>query len=89
MSQDLAIDLGRRALEIALMISAPVLITSLVVGLGISIFQAVTMINEVTLTFVPKILSVFLALVIFLPWMLRIIVGFTQNLFQNIPWYIH
>ena len=89
MNEDLAVDLGRRALEIALMVSAPILITSLVVGLSISIFQAVTMINEVTLTFVPKILSVFFALVVFLPWMLNVIVGFTKNLYLNIPWYIH
>ena len=88
MNEDLAVDLGRRALEIALMVSAPVLITSLVVGLSISIFQAVTMINEITLTFVPKILAVFLSLVVFLPWILEILIGFTKNLYLNIPWYI-
>lgn len=89
MTPDLAIDLGRRTLEVALLLSAPMLVSSLVVGLLISIFQAATQINEVTLTFVPKILVVFLALVFFLPWMLRLMIGFTTDLFVNIPGYIH
>jgi flagellar biosynthetic protein FliQ len=86
---DLVVDIGRRALEMTLLLSSPMLVASLVVGLIISIFQAATQINEVTLTFVPKILVVFLALVLFLPWMLRLMIGYTTNLFLNIPLYIH
>jgi len=64
------------------------LLFSLVIGLAISIFQAVTQINEVTLTFVPKIIAVFLSIILFFPWMLRMITGFTVTLFTNIPEYI-
>jgi len=76
-------------LETAVLISAPILLLSLIIGLIISIFQAVTQINEATLTFVPKILVTFIALLIFFPWMLRIMLGFTTTLFTNIPAYVH
>jgi len=79
------VDLGREALTITLMVSAPPLLAGLAVGLTISIFQAVTQIQEFTLTFIPKILAVFVATMIFLPWMLQVFLGFTTNLFIQIP----
>lgn len=89
MTPELVVTIGKSALETAILISAPMLILSLVTGLLISIFQAVTQINEATLTFVPKIIVTFLALLIFFPWMLRVMLGFTTTLFTNIPGYIH
>ncbi len=88
MTPELVITIGKSALETAILISAPLLLLSLVVGILISIFQAVTQINEATLTFVPKIIVTFLALLIFFPWMLRIMLGFTSTLFTNIPMYV-
>ncbi len=75
------------ALKIAILLAAPMLISGLVVGLIVSMFQAATQINEMTLVFIPKMLAVGLALLIFFPWMLQTIVDFTQNLFANIPLY--
>ncbi|HAS17692.1 MAG: EscS/YscS/HrcS family type III secretion system export apparatus protein [Nitrospirae bacterium RIFCSPLOW2_12_42_9] len=89
MTPELVISIGKSALETAVLISAPILLLSLIIGLIISIFQAVTQINEATLTFVPKILVTFIALLIFFPWMLRIMLGFTTTLFTNIPAYVH
>ncbi|RJP69885.1 MAG: flagellar biosynthetic protein FliQ [Candidatus Abyssobacteria bacterium SURF_17] len=79
------VDIGREALMITLLISAPPLLAGLAVGLIISIFQAVTQIQEFTLTFIPKILAVFIATIIFLPWMLQVFLGYTTNLFIQIP----
>ena len=89
MTPELVMTIGKSALETVLLISAPMLLLSLATGLMISIFQAVTQINEATLTFVPKIIVTFLALLIFFPWMLRVMLGFTTTLFTNIPAYIH
>jgi flagellar biosynthetic protein FliQ len=77
------------ALKVAILLAAPVLIFGLVAGLIVSIFQAATQINEMTLVFIPKMLAVGLAILIFFPWMLKIIIGFAQGLFMNIPTYIH
>ena len=88
MTPELVMTIGKSALETTLMIAAPLLLVSLVIGLTISIFQAVTQINEATLTFVPKIIVTFLALLIFFPWMMRVMLGFTSSLFTNIPVYI-
>ena len=76
------------ALKTALLLSAPMLGFGLITGLVISVFQAVTSIQEMTLTFIPKILAVFFALLIFLPWLLQVIIGFTQNILINFPSYI-
>lgn len=70
---------------LTLTVSAPMLILGLIVGLAISIFQAVTQIHEMTLTFVPKIVAVGLALLIFFPWIINLLVGFTTRLFEQIP----
>lgn len=77
------------AIKVAMLISAPMLIAGLVIGLMVSIFQAATQINEMTLTFIPKMVVVGIALIVFFPWMLRIILNFTQNIFINIPAFIH
>ena len=88
MTPELVIDIGQRTIETALFLSAPLLISTLIIGLIVSVLQAVTQINETTLTFLPKILAVAVALVVFFPWMLSLIVGFTSNLFIQIPNYI-
>lgn len=77
--------IAREALMTALMISAPILIVSLVIGILISLFQAVTQINEVTLTFVPKILGVFAVTAVMGPWMVGTMVSYTQRLFTALP----
>ncbi|MBI5756179.1 MAG: flagellar biosynthesis protein FliQ [Nitrospirae bacterium] len=88
MTPEMVITIGKSALETTILIAAPMLLVSLVIGLMISVFQAVTQINEATLTFVPKIIVTFLALLVFFPWMLRVMLGFTTTLFMNIPAYI-
>lgn len=81
MSPEMAIDLFRRALYTALLIAAPMLLGGLLIGLAVSIFQAVTQIHEMTLTFIPKIAVVVLMLILFLPWMTQTLLGFTSDLF--------
>ena len=76
------------AIKTAILLSAPMLAVGLVAGVVVSIFQAATQINEMTLVFVPKMLGVALALLFFFPWMMELIVGFTQNLFTQLPAYI-
>lgn len=85
MTPQMVITIGREALTLTLLIASPMLIFGLVVGLVISIFQAVTQINEMTLTIVPKILAVALALLIFLPWMINMLTDFTRHMFELIP----
>jgi len=85
MTQDFIIYLGKEAVYVILLLSGPLLGGSLLVGLLISIFQATTQIQEQTLTFVPKIVVVFISLVIFGPWMLNLLLAFTHNLFSAIP----
>ena len=80
-----AIQVIRSGIFHILIVAAPVLITGLVVGLVVSIVQATTSIQEQTLTFVPKIAAILLALFYFAPWMIRTVVQFTQNLFASIP----
>ena len=88
MSVDLVVGMMAEAVKVTLLLAAPMLIVGLVVGLIVSIFQAVTQIQEMTLTFVPKIVAVMVALIIALPWMLNLIVTYTQQLFHNIPMYV-
>jgi flagellar biosynthetic protein FliQ len=77
--------LGREAIMLTLIVSAPMLIFGMVVGLAISILQAVTQIHEMTLTFIPKIIAIAVAVLIFLPWMINLIVDFTTRLITSIP----
>ena len=88
MTIDLVKELSGEVFKTILIISGPVLLVSLVVGLVISLFQAVTQIQEFTLTFVPKIIAVFITLFILFPWISRILVTYTTNLFTRIPMYI-
>ena len=77
--------IAQDALMTALMVSAPILIVSLVIGMVVSVFQAMTQINEVTLTFVPKILGVFAVAAIMGPWMIGTMVSYTHRLFVTLP----
>lgn len=88
MSEGLLIQLGRDALMMVLLISAPMLGLGLVVGVIVSIFQATTQIQEPTLAFIPKIVAVFVGIAIFGPWMLRIITQYTTQLYTQIPYWI-
>lgn len=88
MSGDLVIQLAQQSLMIVLIVSAPMLGLGLIVGLMVSVFQATTSIQEQTLAFIPKIVAVFVAILIFGPWMLRIMVEFVTNIFANLPFYI-
>jgi len=81
--------LGREAITLTLLVSAPMLISGLVVGLIVSIFQAVTQINEMTLTFIPKIVAVAIALLLFLPWMINMILDFMTRMFGSISTLAH
>jgi flagellar biosynthetic protein FliQ len=89
MTAEVVTELGRQALETTLMVSTPILGLSLIVGLVVSAFQAMTQLNEATLTFVPKVLTLFGALLLFLPWMLNVLTTFMANLLINIPNYIY
>jgi len=80
--------LGRDALMMTLLLGAPMLGVSLVVGLVVSLFQAVTQINEMTLTFVPKLLALTLVFVLLGPWMLQQIIHFTVRLFEMLPYMV-
>lgn len=84
MTPEFVIDLGREAVVTALMVAAPLLLSGLLVGLLVSILQATTQIQEVTLSFVPKILAVMLSALIFAPWMMTVLVEFTSKLFDNL-----
>ena len=86
MSPENAMTIGRQALEITFLLSAPLLLAALVTGLIVSIFQAATQINEMTLSFIPKLLVMFLVMVIAGPWMLSIMMDYMQQLFSGIPW---
>ena len=77
------------ALKMTLLLAGPVLLFGLGAGLTVAIFQAATQIHEMTLVFIPKMLAVGIALLIFFPWMLKLIVGFAQHLFASIPTYVH
>jgi len=88
MSIEFVTSIGREALFLVLLLSAPLLGFALIVGVIISIFQAVTQIQEMTLTFVPKIIVTLLAMVLFGPWILRILLNFTSSLLINLPEYM-
>lgn len=89
MNGDLAIQIGREALSMVMLVSAPMLGLGLIVGVLVSIFQATTQIQEQTLAFIPKIIAVFVAILVFGPWMLSLMVDYTRQIFQTIPQMIH
>lgn len=84
MTEVTVLDVGRDAMMVVLKLSLPLLMATLVVGLIIALFQALTSIQEMTLTFVPKIVVVFVGLIVFLPFMMRVIVEFGERLFDRI-----
>jgi flagellar biosynthetic protein FliQ len=88
MTIDFVRELSVGVFKTVLIASGPVLVVSLVVGVGVSLFQAVTQIQEPTLTFIPKILAAFLCLFIFFPWIAQQLVSYTTDLITNIPVYI-
>ena len=85
MTSQSVLTLAQQALEVTVLISAPLLLTALAVGLLVSIFQAATQINEMTLSFIPKLLAMFGALVLAGPWMLETLVDYIQRLYTSIP----
>jgi flagellar biosynthesis protein FliQ len=85
MNSTAVISIVSQALEMTLIVSAPLLLTALAVGLLVSIFQAATQINEMTLSFIPKMIGVFVAIVVAGPWMIQLLVDYTQRLFSTIP----
>jgi flagellar biosynthesis protein FliQ len=85
MSPETVMTVGSRALEITLMLAAPMLLVALVTGLIVGAFQAATQINEMTLSFIPKLIAISAALMVAGPWMLKVLVGYTRELFESIP----
>jgi len=85
MTPESVMTMGRQAMEIMLMVSAPLLLTALAIGLLVSIFQAATQINEMTLTFIPKLIGIFVVMVIMGPWMLTLLLDYMRQVFTGIP----
>jgi len=85
MNPDMVVHFGVEALKMVLWLSMPMLLVALVVGVLISLFQAVTQIQEMTLTFVPKIIAVFLIMVLAASWMIEKMIAYTHNIFATIP----
>jgi flagellar biosynthesis protein FliQ len=85
MSPETVMTIGSRALEITLLLAAPMLVVALVTGLIIGAFQAATQINEQTLSFIPKLLALALTMVVAGPWMLKVLLSYTRELFESIP----
>jgi len=85
MTPEQVMNIGRQAIEMALVLAGPPLLAALVIGLVVSIFQAATQINEQTLSFIPKLVGMFLMLILAGPWMLQMMVDFIRRLFESIP----
>ncbi len=88
MTPETVMSIAYQAMMVTLYLGAPLLITALLIGLLVSLFQAATQINEMTLSFIPKILGVFAVLIVAGPWLLSLITDFTRTLFQNIPFLV-
>lgn len=84
MTPEFVIDIARKAIQTTLLISAPMLLSGLIIGLLVSIFQAATQINEQTMTFIPKLMVVFLSLLIFAPWIMHTMTAFTLGIFESL-----
>jgi flagellar biosynthesis protein FliQ len=85
MTPETVLTVGNHALEVTLMLAAPLLLVALVVGLLVGVFQAATQINEMTLSFIPKLIAMAATIAIAGPWMLKLMVGYTRELFESIP----
>ncbi len=88
MTPESVMTLGQQAIEMTLLLSAPLLLSALAIGLIVSIFQAATQINEQTLSFIPKLVGVFVVLIFAGPWMVTMMVDFIRRLFGGIPWMV-
>lgn len=88
MTEDLIIKLGQDALKTTAMLAGPMLVSTLVVGLAVSIFQALTQINEATLTFIPKMIVISLIIILAGPWMLDVMSTYTVQLFESISMFV-
>ena len=84
MSPESVLSFGRHAVEITLMLSAPLLLAALVIGLIVSVFQAATQINEMTLSFIPKLIGILVTLIITGPWMLSVMLDYMREIFSNL-----
>ena len=85
MTPESVMSMGRNAMEVTLMVAAPMLLVALIIGLIVSIFQAATQINEATLSFIPKLVGIFVALIVAGPWMLSVMLDYMRQVFGNIP----
>jgi flagellar biosynthetic protein FliQ len=85
MTPESVMTIGRTAMEVCLMVAAPMLLVALIIGLLVSIFQAATQINEATLSFIPKLVGIFVALVVAGPWMLTVMLDYMRQVFTGIP----
>lgn len=88
MTEDIVLSLGRDAIWTTVILAAPLLVSALIVGLIVSIVQAVTQINEATLTFIPKMLAIVIVMIIMAPWMTQMITSYTTELFTSLPNYV-
>lgn len=89
MTDQTVIDLGSKAIMVAMEVAAPVLLAAMITGVIISIFQAATQINEQTLSFIPKVVGITVAMIICGPWILQIMLTFTKEIFNGIPGITH
>jgi flagellar biosynthetic protein FliQ len=85
MTPELVMTIGQRALEITVLLAAPLLLAALAIGLLVGVFQAATQINEMTLSFIPKLIGMAVMMLMAGPWMLKLIVSYTRELFESIP----
>lgn len=88
MGEDLIISLGQETIKTTALLAAPMLVSALVVGLIVSVLQAITQINEATLTFIPKIIVIGIVIIVAAPWMIDTMTRFTSGLFENLPQYV-
>lgn len=86
MTPESTMTIARQAIEITFIVAAPLLLSALITGLMVSIFQAATQINEMTLSFIPKLLVMFVVMIVAGPWMISIMTDYMQRLFSDIPW---
>ena len=85
MTPETVLTVASQALSVTTMLAAPLLLTALATGIFVGVLQAATQVNEMTLTFIPKLLTLVISLLVAGPWMLKLIIRFTQNLFTSIP----
>lgn len=89
MTTEFIVGFGREAIEVALLLAGPMLAVGLVVGVVVSLLQALTQVQEMTLTFVPKLLSISLVIVVLMPWMTQLMIDYTANLYASLPELVH